>query len=186
MRKIALWPALLTVLVVMNISPVQAQTDKFLTDDSIRAFMEESLKSYMLDYPDFEAFLRRSSHKNFIGTLDLTITMPGQAPVKNNVSMSYDQLIQSGRDGYNSVQNAELEQIISEITMAPDQQKASVAYTMTIVNQSFSFNEQPTQSVMADSVTHCTDDLVFTPGIGPQIIKSVCTTEVTIKPQQEL
>lgn len=186
MKTIALWTALLGLFVIVTAAPVRAQTDKVLTDATIRAFMEENLKSYMLDYPDYEAFLRRASHKDFVGTMDLTITLPGQPPVKNSVNMNYDQVIEAGRDGYNSVQNAELTQIINDIKMAPGQQKASISYTLTILNQLLSTNEPSGQSVLADSVTQCTDDLVFTAGTGPQIIKSVCTTEVTTKPQQEL
>lgn len=186
MKIMALWTILLATILLIATPAAHAQADKFLTEESIRAYMEESLKSYMLDYPDYEAFLRRVSHKNFIATMDLTITLPGRDPVKNSVTMNYDEVIKAARNGYDSVQNAELEQVITEIKMTPDQQKATVAYTMTIINQSLGSAEQSTQSVMADSVTRCVDDLVFTPGTGPQVIKSACTTEVTAKPQQEL
>lgn len=158
-----------------------ADSEKFLTEETVRAVLQQSATAPAMEFSDYEAFMHRTAHKTYIGKMNITATRDGVANPPSTITSGYDDLVRGARHAYDSVQNAYIEQSIHEIKISPDGQKATIIHDLLVEGQTAGTGENDTAPVMADSYTKCQDEMIFTPGTGPQIIRSDCTQNITFK-----
>lgn len=169
----------------LGMSPAFAQKATWLTEDNVKAYAEASAASYRLPYDEHLAFIKKATHENFRGTIDINIKMPSQPPTHTPLSLNKESMISSAKEGYDSVQAANIKYDVKSIKISADKKSATVESEMRITNQKLSSGESM-QSSISDSVTLCTDEVVYTPMVGVQILQSDCKSEVTVKQEQEL
>lgn len=175
----------LLALSLLTAIPAYAQAVKWLTEDNIRSFIAESASVPQKSYDDYLAFIKKTTHEEYRGKIMMNITIPNSPPTQVPIDLDKDEVIKTAREGYDSSQGATTKQTIQEITISPDKKTATVKWTFTIINQKLP-SEADMQSTLADSTSICIDEVVYTPMIGVQVIKSDYKTDVTIKQEQEL
>ncbi len=162
-----------------------AQQATWLTEENVRQYVNEAEASPRLPYDEHLAFVKRSTHDAFKGKMDMTIKMPSQPPVHSPTEITKESMIASAREGHDSMQGADISVDIQDIKISPDKKTATVKSEMRITNQQIKTGEN-LQTTLADSVTNCSDEVVYTPMVGVQIINSDCKSEITVKQEQEL
>ncbi|MFN3827750.1 MAG: hypothetical protein ACK4NR_09025 [Micavibrio sp.] len=158
-----------------------ANAEKFLTEESVMAVLQQSATAPTLEFADYEAFVRNTTHKTYVGKMNVTVTRDGETKPSSSQTHGYNEIINGTRHAYDSVQNAYIEQSVHEIKLTPDAQKATVVHDLLVEDQRMNPEDVDAAPIMSDSYTKCQDDFIFTPGIGPQIIRSDCTMNVTFK-----
>ncbi len=168
-----------------GMKPACAQQATWLTEENVKAYAEESAASYRLPYDEHLAFIKKATHDDFSGTIDMNVKMPSQPPTQTPITLNKESMINSSREGYDSVQGAKIDYNVKSIKISADKKSATVESEMRITNQKLSSGESM-QSTISDSVTLCTDEVVYTPMVGVQILISDCKSDITVKQEQEL
>ena len=169
----------------LGMSPAFAQQATWLTEENIMAFMHETETMYQKPFDEYVTALERVTHDDSLFQAVTIIRTPDKASTEIPVNLDKKALISTARDGYDSMQGAALSQTIDEIAINADKKSATVKSTATITNQKLS-PSNALNITLGDSVASCTDNLVYTPMVGVQVIKSQCQLEITVKQEQEL
>ena len=177
---------LLAALTALTFFSAQAQQPAALTNENIRIFMEDSAQSYQKPYDQFLSMTKTMTHDSYKSRMLMTFHNGNEAPVQVPVDMDKQMLLQTARQGYDSMKGASLQYDIQDIHIHPNGKSATVKSTMVIKNQNFQITEGSMQTTLADSTVNCVDELVFSADKGIQFIKSDYTSDVTIKQEQEL
>lgn len=179
------WSLLLAVS-ALSMSSACAQEATGLTEESIRKFSHDTTTASKKPYDEYIEFIKTTTHSDFNGKVSMSIRMPDNSVETSPEPMALNKttMISTGHAAYNSIQKATIEIIISDIQISPDKQSATVKSEVIVNNQEITTGEPPI-TTSADSKATCTDELIFTAGIGVQLMKSDCATELTMKPPQE-
>lgn len=167
-----------------------AQKQTGLTEESIRAYVKQGETLHTRPFDEYRDFIDKTTHENYQARI-LTIVHPLQGePLEMPMNVDKQSLLKNARDGYDSSQGATIAQEIHAITISPDKKTAVMKSTLRITNQHLPDPQDPNQqgmsSMLADMTSQCTDEFVFTPATGIQVLKSDYVSEMTIKQEQEL
>lgn len=176
---------LLAVLCLALPHAVLAQTQTGLTEDLIRAYVKDGETLHNKPFEDYLAFISKTTHDDYKARILMTVHPLQGEPVEMPMNIDKQALLQSARESYDSAQGATISQEILAITISPDKKSAVIKSTLTIKNQRLPA-QQGLNSLMGDMKSQCTDELVFTPSVGVQVLKSDYISEMTIKQEQEL
>lgn len=176
---------LLAVLCLALPHTVSAQNQTGLTEESIRAYVKESETLHNKSFEEYRTFINKTTHEDYKARILTTVYPPQGEPVEMPMNIDKQTLLKSARDGYDSSQGATISQEILAIAISPDKKSATVKSTLSIKNQRMP-NQQGLNSTLADMSAQCTDEIVFTPSVGIQVLKSDYVSEMTIKQEQEL
>jgi|GEM_PF-5388526 hypothetical protein len=170
----------------ISASSAHAQDANRLTEQSVRAFLDESISIYKKPYPEFLAFIEKTTHDDFDGQIVMTVHKGNEAPVQAPVSMDKQMILSTAREGYGDMKDAVITTDIHEIKISPDKKSATVKSTLSIKNQRIPAPEGSNITILGDSITQCHDEIVFTPGNGIQSFRARYVSDLTIKQEQEL
>lgn len=140
---------------------------------------------HLKSFDEYVATLNEIIHDDYQSQIKTTLHVPNEPPKEVPMSMDKKAMISSAREGYDGSQGATLEQTIDSIEINADKKSATVKSTTKITGQKMASGNSM-QTTLADSLTVCTDELVYTSLIGVQTLKSDCQSEVTMKVEQEL
>ena len=180
------WNILLAVS-ALSINSACAQETTGLTEESIRQFSHDTATASQKPYAEYLDFIKTTTNTDFHGQVSMNIHMPDNTIEKSPKPMDLDRtaMVSTAQVAYDSIQNATIEIIIHDIKISPDKKSAIVTSDVIVTNQEIITGEPP-KVASANSKATCTDEVVFTAGIGVQLMKSNCTTELTMNPLQEL
>lgn len=170
-----------------GLAPLSAHAQKqtWLTEENIRAFSVESERAYTKPYEEYLAFVRKTTHDKYQARINTKIMQDGQASADMPMTLDKATLLKTAREAYDSTKGATLTQDIVDIKIAPDKKTAIVRSKIYINNQRIAPNGSMSM-ILADSVANCVDEIVYTPMVGIQVLKSDFDTVMTIKQEQEL
>lgn len=172
--------------VCIALSPAAHSQDGKLTDQSVRQFMQEGLDSYKKPYAAYVETVKSQMHKDFHAQMDMTFHMQGQPPMKMPMSVDGAQMLQLATPAsHEGTKDATFKQNIQKVDLAPDGLSASIKSELLITNQKLDLNNSGVTQ-LADSFSECIDKIVYTEGLGPQVINSQCVTNVNVKTEQDL
>ena len=165
--------------------PALAQKKTELTEESIRAYVKESETLHTKGFEEYLDFINKTTHENYTARILTTVYPPQGEPTEMPMNVDKETLLKNARDGFESSQGAVVSQEIHSINMSPDKKSAIVKSTLRISNQRMPHQQGPS-SMLADMTSQCTDEIVYTPSIGLQVLKSNYVSQMTIKQEQEL
>lgn len=176
---------LLATLSVLVPASAHAQKQTWLTVENIRAFSKESEQVYKKTFEEYLAFLQKTTHEEYTARINTTISQPDQAPTEMPLNLDKTALLQTAREAYESTKGATITQDIMSIEIAPDKKSATVTSKIYITNQRIAPGGSMS-TILADTVSTCVDEIVYTPMTGIQLKKSEYENVMTIKQEQEL
>lgn len=176
---------LLAVLCLMLPHTASAQKQTELTEASIRAYVQESETLHTKPFDAYRDFIQKTTHENYNARIVTTVYPLQGEPIEMPMNVDKQALLSSARDGYDSAQGAIIKQDIHTILISTDKKSAIVKSTLRITNQRLP-GQPGLSSTLADMTSQCTDEIVLTPSIGIQVLKSDYVSEMTIKKEQEL
>jgi hypothetical protein len=162
---------------------VTAQAAGPITEAALQAFYDEVNASYKWPYEKHLERMKNSFDPAYRAKVDSTITIPGNAPASSRSHVSYDELIEDARRGYDSMQTATVKTMLSKIEIAPDGQSAKLREETKIRRMSM---DTPEGTIYGDSTAVCDDEVVMTATGTLQVKASICTMTLTITPEREL
>ncbi len=176
---------LLAVLCLALPHTVSAQKQAGLSEESIRAYVKETETLHNKPFEEYLAFITKTTHDDYKARILTTIYPPQGEPTEMPLSLDKQALLKSARDGYDSSQGATISQEILAIAISPDKKSAVVTSKLSIKNQRLP-EQEGLNSMLSDMTSQCTDEIVFTPSVGIQVLKSDYISEMKIKQEQEL
>lgn len=166
-------------------APYAAQAQNGLTEESIRVFSEEGKTVFKKTFEQYRTFIERAMHDDYKANILTTVRQPLEAPIEMPLTLNKKNTLDMARESYDSMQGATITEKIESIVISPDKKSAIVKSRLTIINQQI-IPAQSMSSMLADTTTQCTDEIVYTPTTGIQVLKSDNISEMTIKQEQEL
>ncbi|MCC7305475.1 MAG: hypothetical protein IT558_04355 [Alphaproteobacteria bacterium] len=163
--------------------PVSAQD--ILTEESIRAFYKNASQSYRWSYGEYLEFTENSITDDFEAELTVTVHMPQQPPMQNRETLGKQAILRDAQKNYDSMQSAELENIVEKIDISDDGTTATVTDTTRVRNVLLpeSVGREP---VYMDGGGPCEDTLIITRQGRIQISRSTCEYNYDIRQEQSL
>ncbi len=177
--------SLLAVLCFALPQAASAQKQTGLTEESIRAYVKESETLHNKPFDEYLAFITKTTHDDYKARILTTVYPPHGEPQEMPLNIDKQALLKSARDGYDSSQGATISQEILAIAISPDKKSAVVKSKLSIKNQRLP-EEQGLNRMLSDMTSECTDEIVLTPSVGLQVLKSDYISEMKIKQEQEL
>jgi rRNA maturation endonuclease Nob1 len=165
--------ALFAALVFAHTTPASAAD---INEESVNAFYNESTLSFKLPYDEYYKKTDEMTAPEFVGTTKLTLTMPGQAPVEQNIRKTKTEMMSEAAEGYAGMKSAKLSYEVKAIKIAPDKQSADVSTVLMIKDMSV---QNVPASMGLSSTGICNDRLVATP-TGVKISASVCDVRAVV------
>ncbi len=176
---------LLTLLCLALPHTASAQKQTGLSEESIRAYVQETETLHNKPFEDYLAFITKTTHDDYKARILTTVHPLQGESIEMPMNIDKQALLKSARDGYDSSQGATISQDILAITISPDKKTAVVKSRLSIKNQRLP-EQEGLNSMLSDMTSQCTDEIVFTPSVGIQVLKSDYISEMTIKQEQEL
>ncbi len=169
--------------VALVFAAVPAHATGPITEAALQAFYDEVNASYKWPYEKHLERMKNSFDPAYRAKVDSTITIPGSGPTSSRSHVSYDELIEDAKRGYDSMQTATAKTILSDIKIAEDGQSATLREETKIRRMSM---ETPEGTIYGDSTAICDDEIVMSATGAMQVKSSVCTMTLTITPEREL
>ncbi|HEY0901106.1 MAG TPA: hypothetical protein VGD95_03175 [Micavibrio sp.] len=185
MLRLSFFTLVLAALTILAPALGYAQKQTWLTEENIRAFSKDSEDAYKKPYEEYLAFIQKTTHDQYAATITTKIMQDGQASTEMPMTIDKITLLKSARDAYDSTKGATLTQDILSIEIAPDKKTARVTSKIYITNQRIAPGGSMS-TILADTVSTSVDDIVYTPMVGIQVLKSEYENVMTIKQEQEL
>lgn len=183
MKRIAFF---LTFLVITTFPAFLHAEEAGLTESAIRALFVENETAHHKPFPEYLALIKKTTHERYQGKILMRISIDDNTPVELEVQMDKKMIIDQARESHENLAQATVKGTIESITISPDKKSATVKSRMVILNQKIPLGADALQITRADSEVTGIDDIVYTPVIGLQFIKSNYISTTTVKKEQEL
>lgn len=180
-RFTALWSALFLSLALF--APAQAQEVTKLTETNIQDYYRDAIAIFKSSPEEYAEFLQRAMHDDFINSATVVVNMPGQGPVKQEVTKNKTDSIAAAQDDFNASRDATLDYKIRKIKISDDGKSAIVTDNATVLG--LLVPSADGSNFKVDSRGPCEDELVLTEGVGIQTLRSKCDLEMMISPAGE-
>ena len=144
-----------------------------LTQESIQALYDGSIKAYNADIMSYKLFLTRSMHDTALSVSESYVTIPGREMVVSTDKMTKADMLASAEQNFNAMKGAIITHTLATVTIAPDGQTATVKDVTKIDKINMG-------GVFANAKGVCNDQLAAT-SVGPQIVISKCKADVVVE-----
>lgn len=155
-----------------------------LTESEIRDVYAQSATAHLKPFALYRDWAESHFHKNSRMTQTVTIKLPGASPVVESRTLSYRQLMEDLEENYKAMRGVTMKGEVTDVLMGPDGTTAKVKDKSIITGMSVPAGDG--KMLRGDGKSACDDEVVFTPGKGVQVLRSVCTLDLTLSPLQDL
>ncbi len=163
-----------------------AQETKGLTEEAVKQFCQDLSQASKKPAQEYTDFIAKTTHPDFQGTMNMNIHMPGKeaAASPEPLKLTRDGVVNTSKAAHTSLKDATVEIKVREVLISPDKKSARVKSDVIVTNQEVPAGE-PIQVFRGDSKAACTDEMVYTPEAGIQILKTECMTDLVLIPPAE-
>jgi len=160
-----------------------AQETKGLTENSVKQFYQDLSQASKKTAQEYIDFIAKTTHPDFDSTANMNIHMPDKppAPSPEPLKLTKDAVVNTSKAAHTSLKNATVEIKVREVLISPDKKSARVKSNVIVTNQEVPAGE-PIQVFRGDSNAECTDEVVYTPEVGVQLLKAECMTDLVLTP----
>lgn len=167
-----------------DVAPASGDTSSGLDEAGIRAFYAESVTVHHKPLDVYKEWTKNHLHQNVRFTETTTIKLPGASPVVNSRTLTRDEMLDELEENYKAMRGVTVKNEVTAITIAPDGKSAEVKDKTVITGMSVPVGDG--KDLRGDGSSTCNDKVVSTPGMGIQLLSSVCTLDVTLSASQDL
>lgn len=167
-----------------DVAPASGDTSSGLDEAGIRAFYAESATIHHKPLDVYKEWTKNHLHETFSYTQTMAVKLPGASPVVSSQTLTRKKMIELLDENYKSTRGVTMKNEVTAITIAPDGKSAEVKDKSVITGMSVPVGDG--KDLRGDGTSTCNDKVVSNPGMGIQLLSSVCTVDVTLSASQDL